>query len=94
MPGTKAEGEAAVLRHMPDAVILRPSIIFGPEDQFFNRFARMARLGPVLPVVGAATRFQPVYVDDVAECGRHGRGERRRRASMNLAGRTSTASAS
>jgi uncharacterized protein YbjT (DUF2867 family) len=63
---TKGEGEAAVLRHMPDAVILRPSIVFGPEDQFFNRFARMARLGPVLPVVGAATRFQPVYVDDVA----------------------------
>jgi uncharacterized protein YbjT (DUF2867 family) len=64
---TKAEGEAGVLRHQPDAVILRPSIVFGPEDQFFNRFAGMARLGPVLPVVGAATRFQPVYVDDVAQ---------------------------
>lgn len=63
---TKAAGEAAVLRHLPDAVILRPSIVFGPEDQFFNRFASMARLGPVLPVVGADTRFQPVYVDDVA----------------------------
>lgn len=63
---TKAEGEAAVLEHMPRAVILRPSIIFGPEDQFFNRFAGMARLGPVLPVVGARTKFQPVYVDDVA----------------------------
>ena len=63
---TKAEGEAAVLEHMPRAVILRPSIVFGPEDQFFNRFAGMARLGPVLPVVGARTRFQPVYVDDVA----------------------------
>ncbi|MEL6617381.1 MAG: complex I NDUFA9 subunit family protein [Pseudomonadota bacterium] len=63
---TKAAGEAAVLEHMPKAVILRPSIVFGPEDQFFNRFAGMARLGPILPVVGAETRFQPVYVDDVA----------------------------
>ncbi len=63
---TKAEGEGAVLEHMPRAVILRPSIVFGPEDQFFNRFAGMARLGPVLPIVGAKTKFQPVYVDDVA----------------------------
>lgn len=63
---TKALGEAGVLQHMPDAMILRPSIIFGPEDQFFNRFASMARLGPILPVVGANTRFQPVHVDDVA----------------------------
>jgi len=63
---TKAAGEAGVLKHQPNAVILRPSIVFGPEDQFFNRFAGMARLGPVLPVVGADTRFQPVYVDDVA----------------------------
>ncbi|MCD1624910.1 complex I NDUFA9 subunit family protein [Seohaeicola saemankumensis] len=63
---TKALGEQAVLKHMPDAVILRPSIIFGAEDQFFNRFARMAQLGPILPVVGAETLFQPVYVDDVA----------------------------
>ncbi|WP_299047689.1 complex I NDUFA9 subunit family protein [uncultured Tateyamaria sp.] len=64
---TKALGEASVLEHMPGAVILRPSIVFGPEDQFFNRFASMSRLGPVLPVVGADTRFQPVYVDDVAK---------------------------
>ena len=64
---TKAAGEAGVLRHMPRAVILRPSIIFGAEDQFFNRFAGMTRLGPILPVVGAETRFQPVYVDDVAQ---------------------------
>ena len=64
---TKAEGEAAVQEHRPDAVILRPSIIFGPEDQFFNRFAGMTRMGPVLPLVGADTRFQPVYVDDVAQ---------------------------
>ncbi|WP_415922330.1 complex I NDUFA9 subunit family protein [Tateyamaria sp. SN6-1] len=63
---TKARGEAGVIEHMPEAVILRPSIVFGTEDQFFNRFASMARLGPILPVVGAATRFQPVYVDDVA----------------------------
>jgi NADH dehydrogenase len=63
---TKAQGEAAVLKHQPDAVILRPSIVFGPEDQFFNRFAGMSRLGPVLPVIGADTKFQPVFVDDVA----------------------------
>jgi uncharacterized protein YbjT (DUF2867 family) len=64
---TKAAGEAAVLESVPNAVILRPSIIFGTEDQFFNRFASMARFGPILPVVGANTRFQPVYVDDVAQ---------------------------
>ncbi|CAN5670903.1 complex I NDUFA9 subunit family protein [soil metagenome] len=63
---TKAEGEAAVLAAFPSAVILRPSVVFGVEDQFFNRFAGMARYLPVLPVVCAATRFQPVYVDDVA----------------------------
>jgi NADH dehydrogenase len=48
-------------------MILRPSIIFGTEDGFFNRFAAMSRLGPILPVVGANTRFQPVHVDDVAQ---------------------------
>ncbi|MEO9576505.1 MAG: complex I NDUFA9 subunit family protein [Tateyamaria sp.] len=64
---TKGEGEAAVLEHMPEAVILRPSIVFGAEDGFFNRFAGMTRMGPVLPVVGADTLFQPVYVDDVAK---------------------------
>lgn len=63
---SKAEGEAEVLKHFPTAVILRPSVIFGPEDGFFNKFAAMSRLGPVLPIVGPATRFQPVYVDDVA----------------------------
>lgn len=63
---TKAEGEAAVLAHMPDAMILRPSILFGAEDEFFNRFAAMSRLGPILPTVGGNTKFQPVYVDDVA----------------------------
>ena len=64
---TKAEGEAAVLAAFPDAVILRPSIVFGQEDQFFNRFAAMTKLSPVVPMVGAETKFQPVYVDDVAE---------------------------
>ncbi|MBD0865355.1 MAG: complex I NDUFA9 subunit family protein [Rhodobacteraceae bacterium] len=64
---TKAAGEKMVLDHIPDALILRPSIVFGPEDEFFNRFAGMSRMGPLLPVVGAATLFQPVYVDDVAK---------------------------
>ena len=64
---TKAEGEAGVLAHMPKATILRPSMVFGPEDEFFNRFAGMTRMGPILPVVGADTMFQPVYVDDVAQ---------------------------
>lgn len=59
---TKAAGEQA----MRDAVILRPSIMFGQEDEFFNRFANMARFSPVLPLVGGTTRFQPVYVGDVA----------------------------
>lgn len=63
---SKAAGEAAVRAAFPAAVILRPSIIFGPEDQFFNRFAAMARSSPVLPVVGGRTLFQPVHVDDVA----------------------------
>ena len=63
---SKGQGEAGVLAAFPQAMILRPSVIFGPEDHFFNRFAAMARLSPVLPIVGANTRFQPVYVDDVA----------------------------
>lgn len=64
---SKAEGETGVLRHMPEAVILRPSVVFGQEDGFFNRFGSMARSSPVLPIAGAKTRFQPVYVDDVAK---------------------------
>lgn len=64
---TKAKGEAAVTAAFPGAMILRPSVLFGPEDGFFNRFAGMSRMGPVLPVVGAETKFQPVYVDDVAQ---------------------------
>lgn len=63
---SKALGEQGVLEAFPTAFIMRPSIIFGAEDQFFNRFARMARLSPAIPLVGAGTRFQPVYVDDIA----------------------------
>ncbi|MBZ8132954.1 complex I NDUFA9 subunit family protein [Afifella sp. IM 167] len=65
---SKAEGEAGIFEHAPEAVVLRPSIVFGPEDDFFNRFAGMAGLSPVLPVIGGGTtRFQPVWVGDVAE---------------------------
>ena len=64
---SKAAGEAAVLSAFPNATILRPSIIFGPEDQFLNRFAEIIRVAPVVPVIGANTRFQPVYVADVAQ---------------------------
>jgi uncharacterized protein YbjT (DUF2867 family) len=63
---TKASAEAATLAAIPTATILRPSIMFGPEDGFFTRFAEMARLSPVLPLIGGATKFQPVYVGDVA----------------------------
>lgn len=80
---SKALGEEAVRKHMPDAVILRPSVVFGPQDDFFNRFAQMACWAPALPVFGCpfprfrngkldlygsgGTRFQPVYVGDVAD---------------------------
>lgn len=64
---SKGKGEAGVLAHMPGAMILRPSIVFGTEDGFFNRFATMARMAPVLPIAGGNTRFQPVHVDDVAQ---------------------------
>ena len=65
---SKAEGEERVHGAFPDAVILRPSIVFGAEDQFFNRFAALARISPALPLIGGGqTRFQPVYVGDVAE---------------------------
>jgi len=63
---TKAAGEAAVLEAFPDAFILRPSVIFGAEDGFFNQFAAIARLSPIVPMVGGQTRFQPVWVGDVA----------------------------
>ncbi|MBN9530973.1 MAG: complex I NDUFA9 subunit family protein [Alphaproteobacteria bacterium] len=63
----KAEGEAAVRDAFPKATILRPSVVFGAEDDFFNRFGRMARFSPFLPLIGGGqTRFQPVFVDDVA----------------------------
>jgi NADH dehydrogenase len=65
---TKAAGEQAVRDAFPTVTILRPSVLFGPEDQFFNRFAAMAMISPVLPLVGGGeTRFQPVYVGDVAD---------------------------
>jgi NADH dehydrogenase len=64
---TKAAGEAAVREAFPAATILRPSVVFGPEDDFFNRFGQMAQISPFLPLIdGGETRFQPVYVDDVA----------------------------
>jgi uncharacterized protein YbjT (DUF2867 family) len=64
---SKAQGEAAVRDAFPGATILRPSLVFGPEDNFFNRFAALTRISPVLPLIGGgATKFQPVYVGDVA----------------------------
>ncbi|SDD32903.1 complex I NDUFA9 subunit family protein [Kordiimonas lacus] len=64
---TKAMGEDAVLAAFPTATILRPSVVIGPEDGFYNRFAKLVKLLPVLPIPGADTKFQPVYVDDVAK---------------------------
>lgn len=64
---SKGEGEAAARAAVPGCVVLRPSIVFGPEDEFFNRFAGMARMSPALPLIGGGhTRFQPVFVADVA----------------------------
>ncbi len=64
---SKAAGEAAVRAAFPAAAILRPSVVFGPEDDFFNQFGAMARISPFLPVISGATRFQPVFVGDVAD---------------------------
>ncbi len=65
---TKLEGEKSIRTNFPKAIILRPSVIFGPDDDFFNKFARLARMMPVLPLIGGGqTRFQPVYVGDVAD---------------------------
>ncbi len=65
---SKGRGELGIREVLPEAVILRPSIVFGPEDGFFNKFANMSRFAPVLPLVGGGhTKFQPVYVADVAE---------------------------
>lgn len=69
---SKGRGEAAVLSHRPDAVILRPSVIFGPDDGFFNKLGSMMRLGPVLPLPGAGAQIQPVYVEDVARAAEMG----------------------
>jgi NADH dehydrogenase len=64
---SKAAGEAAAFKHVPGAVVFRPSIAFGPEDDFFNRFASIARLSPLLPLIGGGkTRFQPVFAGDIA----------------------------
>jgi uncharacterized protein YbjT (DUF2867 family) len=63
---SKAQGEAEVLAAFPDAVIMRPSLVFGPGDGFFNLLGSLARIFPVLPLIGGDTRFQPVYVGDVA----------------------------
>lgn len=64
---SKAAGEAAVREAFPAAAVLRPSLVFGAEDKFFNRFAGMARVLPVMPVISGDSRFQPVYVGDVAD---------------------------
>ncbi len=65
---TKAEGEIALRGEFPEATILRPSLVFGPEDDFFNKFANLARFLPALPLIGGGhTKFQPVYVGDVAQ---------------------------
>ncbi|MFN3583482.1 complex I NDUFA9 subunit family protein [Phenylobacterium sp.] len=80
---TKAEGEAAVRQIRPDAVIVRPSVVFGPEDGFFNKFAAMASMSPALPLVGGGlTKFQPVFVGDV------GKAIARATAEADAAGRT------
>jgi NADH dehydrogenase len=64
---TKAQGETLVREQFGRAVVLRPSLVFGPEDQFFNRFAALARMSPIMPVIAGESRFQPVYVADVAD---------------------------
>ena len=63
---SKGQGELAVRENFPNAVILRPSILFGAEDRFFNRFANLAMLSMVIPIVGGSTKLQPVYVGDAA----------------------------
>ena len=73
---SKGRAEEAVREVFPEAIILQPSVVFGPEDEFFNRFAELAQMMPMLPVFGGgATKLQPVYVGDVAAR----RGERARR---------------
>lgn len=93
---TKAAGEAGIRAAYPDATILRPSIVFGPDDGFFNRFARMAQVSPFLPLIGGGkTRFQPVFVGDVAEAVvASSIATTRRAGSTSWADRASTPSAS
>ncbi|THF49038.1 complex I NDUFA9 subunit family protein [Allorhizobium terrae] len=65
---SKGRGEEAILKVLPDAIIMRPSIVFGPEDNFFNKFAAMARIAPFLPLIGGGqTKFQPIFVEDLAQ---------------------------
>ena len=64
---SKGEGEQAVLAAFPDAIIFRPSIVFGREDQFINRFAAMIQMAPIVPIIGSDAKFQPVFVGDVAD---------------------------
>ena len=64
---SKGIGETKIINAFPDAIILRPSIVFGSEDQFFNLFSKISCLSPILPIVGGDTKFQPVYVGDIAK---------------------------
>ena len=64
---SKRKGEKSIIENFPDAVVLRPSIIFGPEDNFFNRFANISLFSPIIPIVGGGTKFQPIYVMDLAK---------------------------
>src|SRR5690606_28860569 len=64
---SRAQGEAEVRATFPSAIIMRPSVVFGPEDEFFNKLGLISRMRPVMPLLGGKTRFQPVYVGDVAE---------------------------
>jgi uncharacterized protein YbjT (DUF2867 family) len=87
---TKALGEGAVRSVMPDATVVRPSVVFGPEDDFFNRFAAMARIAPALPLFGGgSTRYQPVYVGNVADAIVKGLTEPETAKPMKSAGRAS-----
>jgi NADH dehydrogenase len=84
---SKWEGEEGILEAFPDAVIMRPSIAFGPEDDFFNRFAAMARISPLLPLIGGETLFQPVFAGDIGEAiARAVDGKARRGAVYELGG--------
>jgi uncharacterized protein YbjT (DUF2867 family) len=92
---SKAEGEIALREEFPQATLIKPSLVFGPEDQFFNKFAGLARLLPFLPLIGGGhTKFQPVFAGDVADaivkCAE--RSGDARQEPMNSAARRSTAS--